>query len=36
MLEIKSLFSKQNLLDLIKQTKKLKFFSITSFKEEKT
>tara|TARA_B100001029_G_scaffold48304_1_gene38394 strand:- start:3410 stop:4054 length:645 start_codon:yes stop_codon:yes gene_type:complete len=34
MLEIKSLFSKQNLLDLIKQTKKLKFFSITSFKEK--
>ena len=26
--------SKQNLLDLIKQTKKLKFFSITSFKEK--
>ena len=34
MLEIKSLFSKENLLELIKQTKKLKSFSITSFKEK--
>ena len=33
MLEIKSNFSKKNLLQLIAQTKRLKFFSITSFNE---
>ena len=34
MLEIKSLFLKKDLIELIKQTKKLKFFSITSFNEQ--
>ena len=34
MLEIKSLFSKKNLIQLINETKKLKFFSITSFNEK--
>ena len=34
MLEIKSNFSKNNLDELINLTKKLKFFSITSFNEE--
>jgi glycerophosphoryl diester phosphodiesterase len=34
MLEIKSSFSKKNLIELINQTKKLKFFSITSFNEK--
>jgi glycerophosphoryl diester phosphodiesterase len=34
MLEIKSSFSKENLKELINQTKKLKFFSITSFNEK--
>ena len=34
MLEIKSYFSKKNLIQLINQTKKLKFFSITSFNEK--
>ena len=34
MLEIKSNFSKKNLVELINQTKKLKFFSITSFNEK--
>ncbi len=34
MLEIKSLFSNKNLNELIRQTKKLKFFSITSFNEK--
>ena len=34
MLEIKSLFSKDNLIELLKQTKMLKSFSITSFKEK--
>ncbi len=34
MLEIKSYFSKKNLIQLIKQTKKLKSFSITSFNEK--
>ncbi len=33
MLEVKSSFSKANLLQLINQTKKLKYFSITSFNE---
>ena len=34
MLEIKSLFLKKDLIALINQTKKLKFFSITSFNEQ--
>ena len=34
MLEIKSYFSKKNLIQLINQTKKLKSFSITSFNEK--
>ena len=34
MLEIKPNFSKKNLIELIEQTKKLKFFSITSFNEK--
>ena len=34
MLEIKSLFLKKDLIELINQTKKLKFFSITSFNEQ--
>jgi glycerophosphoryl diester phosphodiesterase len=34
MLEIKSIFSKKSLKELIYQTKKLKFFSITSFNEK--
>jgi glycerophosphoryl diester phosphodiesterase len=34
MLEIKPYFSKKNLVQLINQTKKLKFFSITSFNEK--
>ena len=34
MLEIKPYFSKKNLIQLIDQTKKLKFFSITSFNEK--
>ena len=34
MLEIKSCFSKNNLIELINQTKKLKSFSITSFNEQ--
>ena len=34
MLEIKSNFLKKNLKELINQTKKLKFFSITSFNEK--
>ena len=34
MLEIKSSFSKKSLKELIYQTKKLKFFSITSFNEK--
>ncbi len=34
MLEIKSCFSKNNLIKLINQTKKLKSFSITSFNEQ--
>ena len=34
MLEIKSYFSKKNLIQLIDQTKKLKSFSITSFNEK--
>ena len=34
MLEIKPYFSKKNLIQLINQTKKLKFFSITSFNEK--
>ena len=34
MLELKSFFSKKNLIQLINQTKKLKFFSITSFNEK--
>ena len=34
MLEIKSYFSKKNLIQIIDQTKKLKSFSITSFKEK--
>ncbi len=34
MLEIKSLFSRDNLVELIKQTRNLKSFSITSFKEK--
>ena len=34
MLELKSFFSKKNLIQLVNQTKKLKFFSITSFNEK--
>ena len=34
MLEIKSLFLTKDLIELINQTKKLKFFSITSFNEQ--
>ena len=34
MLELKSFFSKKNLIQLINLTKKLKFFSITSFNEK--
>ena len=34
MLEIKPFFLKKNLIQLINQTKKLKFFSITSFNEK--
>ncbi len=34
MLELKSFFSKKNLIQLIDQTKKLKLFSITSFNEK--
>ena len=34
MLEIKPFFLKKNLVQLINQTKKLKFFSITSFNEK--
>ena len=34
MLELKSFFSKKNLIQLINQTKKLKFYSITSFNEK--
>ena len=34
MLEIKSNFSKKDLIELIKQTKKLNSFSITSFNEQ--
>ena len=34
MLELKSFFSKKNLIQLINLTKKLKFFSVTSFNEK--
>ena len=34
MLELKSFFSKKNLVQLVNLTKKLKFFSITSFNEK--
>ena len=34
MLELKSFFSKKNLIQLVNLTKKLKFFSITSFNEK--